>query len=443
MERKNAAGHRRGMPGVLEFPCTAHRRPNGNTLIADAGDEIRAGSEIIEVDPRGQIVWNYSDGLTFAHSAVVTRDGNVLVADTTNDRVVEISRDRQIVFSTDELGRGAGTFSDGSHLEYPNSAVELDDGTFLITDRNNDRCIILDRDGRILWSYDQVKRPHNAEMLDNGNVIIADSEANRIVEVARDKRLVWSYGDGTPQKLNWPRHARRLPDGNTLITDSKNARVLEVDADGRIAWRYQVKYLSKFYFAEKLQNGNVLISDQQHHQVFEVDPGGTMVWLFRNYIYPNPILPQLRNGSFEQRDDDGWPADWILSRRLSEGGGELIWDEGNEPFPCPGIAYDRDGAICLQQTVRVKPRAAYRLQGEIRTEALDGLACFQIAFLDALGSVLDDAPQIPRGREFRGTTDWTRDTLATVAPLRATAAEVRLFVTGRGNVWVRGLRANV
>ena len=70
----------RGLPGVLEFPCTAVRQANGNTLIVDAGDEIGAGSEVIEVDPTGQIVWNYTGDLRFAHSAVRMQNGNALCA---------------------------------------------------------------------------------------------------------------------------------------------------------------------------------------------------------------------------------------------------------------------------------------------------------------------------------------------------------------------------
>lgn len=438
MDRHTATGHPRGMPGVLEFPCTANRLPNGNTLIADAGDEIRAGSEIIEVDATGQIAWSYSDGLLFAHSAARMANGNTLIADTTNDRVLEVSPDGQLTFSTDDLAGGTGKLSDGTHLGYPNNALDLGDGTLLITDRNNDRCFIMDHDGQILWSYaDQIKHPHNAELLDTGNVLIANSDANRIIEVTRDGEVAWTYGDGSTEMLHWPRHARRLPDGNTLITDSKNSRVIEVTPAGRTVWCFQVDYFSKFYYAEKLPNGNVLISDQQRHQVFEVDPGGTVVWQFRNYVYPNPIFARLQNGYFRDRDPDGWPTDWILVRRLSEGGGEVIWDEANRPHPCPGIAYDRHGAVCLQQTLRVEPGTRYHLSGRIRTESVEGIACFQMAFVDAFGAALHDAPDIARGETLRGTTDWTPDMLQTEAPSKATAMEVRLFLTGPGKAWMK------
>ncbi len=431
----------RGAPGVLEFPCTAVRLDGGNTLVADAGDEIGAGSEVIEIDPAGQIVWSYREGLRFAHSAVRTRSGNTLIADTTNDRVIEVTPDGQVAFSTDDLGGGAGRLADGSHLCYPNNAIELPDGRLLVTDRNNDRVLVLDRDGNVPWQYAEgIRHPHNAERLENGNFLIADSDGNRIVEVTPDKELVWSYGDGSPEMLHWPRHARRLEGGNTLIADSKNSRVIEVTPIGEIVWQHRADYFSKFYYAQKLPGGNVLIADQQGHRLVEVAPAGAIVWEFRNYVYPNPVYPRLRNGSFKQRADNGWPADWIVMSRFSEGGGEAIWDEQARPRPAPGLSYDRDGALALQQTLRASPGETYHLAGQIRTEDLDGGACFQLAFVDAMGAAIHDAPDIPRGQVFSGPTGgYVPDDFQAVAPPSATAVEVRLFITGRGKAWMKGL----
>jgi hypothetical protein len=444
VQRLNAMGLPRGLPGVLEFPCTAVRLENGNTLIVDAGDDVRAGSEAIEVDAKGQIVWNYHGGLLFAHSAVRMKNGNTLIADTTNDRVIEVTPDGRIAFSTDQLGNGAGTLSDGSRLSYPNNALELDDGSLLITDRNNDRALILDHGGVVLWQYREgIRHPHNAEMLESGNILMADSDANRIIEITRLGEVVWSYGDGSPEMLSWPRHARRLGDGGTLIADSKNSRVIEVSPGGQIVWEYKVDYFSKFYYAERLEGGNTLIADQQGHQVLEVDPGGATVWQFRNYIYPNPILPRLRNGSFKTRDADGWPEDWILMRRFSEGGGRIVWDEDASPRPAPGLAYDRKGACCLQQTIRAIPGKTYHMAGQVRAEALDGHACLQLAFVDARGAAVDDAPDIPRGQTFSGSTDWTQDAFLAKAPPAAVAIEVRLFITGRGKAFVKGLMVHI
>ena len=427
--------------GIVEFPCDVERLDNGNTLIADAGCQRGEGSEVIEVDPVGCIVWLYDEGLRFAHSAKRLANGNTLIADTNNNRILEVTPEKSVAFTSDSWGNGSGTLSDGSHLNYPNDAHALDADTFIVTDRNNDRCVIVDRAGQVVWSYsDGIQHPHNCDVLENGNVLIADSDAKRVVEVSRDGKVVWEYGDGSPETLNWPRDADRLGNGNTLITDSKNSRVIEVNTKGRTKWTFSVPYFANFYDADKLDNGNILIADQQHHQVLEVDPSGMIVWQFRNYKPPYTVFPRLKNGSFKKVDETGFPEGWLLNSRLSEGGGRLIWDENAPRRPCPGLEYDRRGALYLQQVIAVKPGRRYQMAGKIRTQ-LDGdsMAYFQIGFLDMFGGYTGDTATLPKGNIFTAENDWTEDAFEAIAPDNATAAEVRVFITGPGRVWARGI----
>jgi len=97
-------GCKRGIPGNVEMPLAVERLPNGNTLIADAGDEAGFGSEIIEIDRVGNIVWNYNEGLKFAHSGRRLRNGNTLITDTTNNRLIEVTPDKIIVMNSDDWG---------------------------------------------------------------------------------------------------------------------------------------------------------------------------------------------------------------------------------------------------------------------------------------------------------------------------------------------------
>ena len=64
-------------PGRLDWPADVERLPNGNTLITDAGYWSGQGSEILEVDVLGNIVWKYDKDLRFAHSAKLLPNGNI------------------------------------------------------------------------------------------------------------------------------------------------------------------------------------------------------------------------------------------------------------------------------------------------------------------------------------------------------------------------------
>jgi hypothetical protein len=441
-------GWKRGIPGNLELPLSVERLPNGNTLISDGGDEAGFGSEVIEVDPLGNIVWQFDDleGLKFTHSARRMKNGNTLITDTNNNRLLEVTPDKKIVMNSDDWGGGTGRLSDGSHLHYPNEAFELEDGTFLVTDRNNDRCLQVNGDGRVSWSFGEkeLHHPHNANPLSNGNILVSDSDGNRIIEVNRNKEIVWSYGDGSIEMLWWPRSAIRLPNGNTLITDTKNHRLLEVAEDGRVVWRFQTEHVDTFYLTHATSGETFLTSSVDgHHQVIEIDRACNYVWTFRNYRRPFPLFSRLINGFFKTRAENGQPEHWTLATRLSEGGGKLLWDEQNKPRPCPGIELDRDGALFLQQAVALEPGVAYRIGAEIRAEDVEGSACLQMDFFDAYGgSMFQDITRTPMGEIITGSTHWIADSFEFRVPPHATYGELRLFLNNRGRAFIKNVMLN-
>jgi hypothetical protein len=430
----------RGAPGMVEFPGSIERLQNGNTLIADGGDEIGYGSEVVEVDPLGNIVWNYSDQLRFVHSARTLKNGNILMTDTTNDRLLEVTRQKEIVMDSNNWGGGSGKLSDGSHLFYPNDAYELEDGNLLVTDRNNNRFLLVDRQGKVQWVFDEgIEHPHNAHPTQEGTILVCNSDNNCVIEVNWEKKRVWSYGDGSKEMLHWPRHAIRFHNGNTLITDSKNARLIEVTPKSEVVWLWGVDYFSKFYETQLLPNSHMLISDQQHHQVLEIDRFGNIVWLFRNYRTVGPIQPKLMNGFFKEMDDEELPKYWALARRHSEGGGKLLWDKKNKPYPCPGLEFDRHGFLYLQQTVAVKPGNFYTLAGEVRTENVKGSVSLMICFLDRYGGQMYDMGDIPQTDLFMGTNDWASCSAEARAPENSSCAELRLYINGPGLAWMRNI----
>ena len=423
--------------GMLEFTCDVERLEDGNTLVTDAGDEFGNGSEVFEIDPIGNIVWHCGIQLNFAHSAKRLRNGNTLISDTLNNRVIEVNKQSEIIFSSDEWSDGTGRLSDGTHLDYPNDAHELTDGTLLITDRNNNRCVICGRNGLVLWQFsDQIVHPHNADMLENGNVLIANSDADMVMEISRDNCIVWSYGKEEGQDLSFPRDADRLENGNTLITDSRNHRVIEVSPEGKIVWEYKADYYASFYEADRLTNGNTLIADQHHHQILEIDAFGNIVWQFRNKRDSKLVLPRLANGFFKSLSKDNFPNNWYLYTRFAEGGGKYLFDEN-----CPGLEFDRQGILCLVQYIAVKPGNHLDFFGRIKTNDIvkGSFACFQAFFLDCFGGPICNTIEAPKTTMLSGTNDWRDETMTFEVPDRATTLELRLMINGCGRVFAKDL----
>lgn len=427
--------------GILEFTCDVERLPGGNTLITDAGDELGKGSEVFEVDDRGNIVWQCTCVLCFAHSAKRLDNGNTLIADTLNNRIIEVDHNSQIIFTSDTWGKGTGTLSDGSHLNYPNDITPLSDGSLLITDRNNDRCLIAGRDGTVIWQFSEgLKHPHNADMSSDDTILICNSDINQVWEIDRTcNSVIWRYGDREGQSLSFPRDADRLKNGNTLITDSRNHRILEVTPSGETIWQYQVDYYASFYEADMLENGHILIADQHHHQVTEIDRAGNILWQFRNRRNDKAIYPRLFNGFFKKLDDNGFPFGWYLYTRFAEGGGKYLGERIN--MGEAGIAFDRHGILCLIQYLEVHPGETYHFSGSIRTEDVENgcFACFQFFFLDEYGGPISNTMEAPKTQMLTGTNDWQPQKLSATAPQKAHSMEFRLMLNGKGHAYMKEL----
>ncbi|MFC7082259.1 aryl-sulfate sulfotransferase [Halorussus caseinilyticus] len=130
---------------------------NGNFQLS-----VRNFDVVIEVDRETKDIVNVvgepgnHEVLDHQHNPYRLRNGTVLVADSENDRVVELNA------TTDEIvwqygGRGL--------LHWPRDADRLPNGNTLIVDTFNNRVVEIDRNGDVVWSYSGVQMPYTADRL--------------------------------------------------------------------------------------------------------------------------------------------------------------------------------------------------------------------------------------------------------------------------------------
>jgi hypothetical protein len=295
-----------------------------NTLIAD-----QFNNRVIEVDRRGNIVWQFGLGpADFSPASIIgTNDAQrvgelTLMAGTgtpggqpeapncTNvsgcpdNRVLLVDRDGNIVWQYGQFGVTGSGFN---QLNVPVQNTWLANGHVLITDQANERIIEVDLDKKIVWQYgttgvsgngpNQLNNPNCAELLENGHVLICDENNNRAIEVTRQAPLggniVWQYGSGDPnnnEPVSGVAFASRLENGHTLITDSNHNRVVEIDEDKNPVWEYFTCNGSGCNLsrgtgplptrAVRLRSGHTLISDQYNHRVIEVNHAKHIVRTF-------------------------------------------------------------------------------------------------------------------------------------------------------------------
>jgi outer membrane protein assembly factor BamB len=124
------------------------RLENGNFQLS-----IRNFDVILEVDPETNVIADVV-GRPTEHSVMneqhnpMRLNGTVLVADSENDRVVEVDVEtNQVVWEYD--GTGSGKL-----LQWPRDVDRMPNGNTLITDSRNFRLLEIDRTGKLVWSYE-------------------------------------------------------------------------------------------------------------------------------------------------------------------------------------------------------------------------------------------------------------------------------------------------
>lgn len=247
---------RTGIPGTgegyLHYPSFAEPQEDGEILVTDL-----ANDRVIRVkDARER--WQYGTTLVqgdddnqlfLAETATCLADGTVLITDTSNHRAAIVNDRKKVVW---QYGKGfKGTRA--NELDSPQGSAEASGGKILISDTGNHRVILVDRKKNILWQYgkthqagsqkNELNLPNMATELFNGNILIVDSGNHRVIEVDRKGKILWQYGKTGKEgsgfnELFWPYNAYRLFNGNTLITDSDNNRIIEADPYRRIVWQY-------------------------------------------------------------------------------------------------------------------------------------------------------------------------------------------------------------
>lgn len=209
-----------------------------------------------------------------------------------DNRVFVVDKAGKIVW---QYGKTGMPGSKPGLLNAPVSATHLANGDVLVTDQGNQRVIEISQSKHIVWQYgttgksgsgpNELRDPNSAEMLSNGDVLIADESNNRVIEVSQAGSIVWRYGSPKDKKLlNGVGFASRLPNGNTLVTDSGHSRIVEVSSTGNVVWSFATNKQHGSIsspqpsHAVRLKNGNTLVSNQIDNTVLEVNRAGTIVW---------------------------------------------------------------------------------------------------------------------------------------------------------------------
>lgn len=238
--------------------------PNNNVLI------LSGGSGVYELNRKGKVVWSYQNK-NASHDADRLKNGNTIMACVGAEKAsafpykdpqaIEVNPKGEIVWSWyakkeygDSKYKGIRS-KDANDWTHMNSVQRLKDGNTMLSVRNWNLLIAVDKNGMTVWKTGAKEIPqdgwgkvdphcpHTPVLLDNANIIISEPIKGRVIEWdPKQEKVVWKYPDpnwrqGGP--YYFVRAAHRLPNGNTFIIDSLG-QFVEVTSDSEIVWHAQL-----------------------------------------------------------------------------------------------------------------------------------------------------------------------------------------------------------
>jgi len=233
-----------------------HLLPNGNILTHTSH------TTVVEIDPKSKgVVWSYeskpkqgSKARVEVHAFQRLPDGNTMIAESGNSRLIEVSPEGKIVKDVPLKVKRPDSHRD-------TRMVRKLKNTYLVCHEGEGKVCEYDGDGQVVWEYqlDLNNRPrsgghgpegHGVEVygairLENGNTLIAGGNNNRVLEVTPKGEVVWQVDqkDLPGITLAWVTTLQVRPNGNVIIGNchatSENPQLIEVSRNKDVVWQFK------------------------------------------------------------------------------------------------------------------------------------------------------------------------------------------------------------
>jgi hypothetical protein len=233
-----------------------HLLPNGHVLTHTSH------TSVVEIGPKKEIVWKYEakpveggTGKVEIHAFQRLANGDTMVAESGNTRIVEVNKDGKIVKSIPLQVKKPHPHRD------TRMARKLANDHYLVC-HEGDGCVKeYDATGKVVWQFDLDLggRPranghgvegHGVEVygairLANGHTLIAGGNNNRVIEVNPKKEIVWQVDQKELPgiTLAWVTTLHALPNGNVIIGNChagpENPQLIEVTREKKVVWQFK------------------------------------------------------------------------------------------------------------------------------------------------------------------------------------------------------------
>lgn len=281
----------------LSFPITADEKPAYSVLAADNG-------RVAIVNSAGEVEWEVANKAE-VHDLALLPNGNLMFP-TDRTTIVEMTREKKVVWKYEAKQKPGYTGRIEIH-----AFQRLDDGNTMVAESGNARIVEVNSEGKVVLEFPLTLEKPNAHRdtrmarkLENGNYLVCHEGDAKVREYDPKGKVVWTYaldlggrprtdGHGPEGHGTEVYGAVRLPNKNTLIGTGNGNRVIEVTPEGKIVWELKQDELPGIKLAwvtmlQVLENGNIIVGNchagKDNPQLFEVTRDKKVVWTFKNFM---------------------------------------------------------------------------------------------------------------------------------------------------------------
>ncbi|WDL95494.1 outer membrane protein assembly factor BamB family protein [Alicyclobacillus sp. ALC3] len=292
--------------------------------------------------------------------------GDVLIADSSNNRILLVTPGKKIVWQYPAPGQKSGLVDDDDVFFGPKF-----DEIITNEENNNALAIINFKSRKIVWQYGHpgvagsapgyLNTPDDAFLYNKGgkNVItVADIRNQRILFINRKtKSIIKQYGQTGVQRVNppitygAPNGDFPAPNGGMLVTQINGNDAIRLNKNGKILWT--VHFPSQFSYpsdANFTPHGNVIVAFYTNPgAIVKMSPSGKVLWSYSPTSGPGELnhpslVTELPNGMVLLNDDY---HDRVIV--INPKTNKIVWQYGHTGVPgtAPGYLHIPDGVDFL------------------------------------------------------------------------------------------------
>ncbi len=251
-----------GPGGKVEWQIDCKHNSHDIQQLANGNFLLHTGAtKVTEMTPEKKVVWQYESkpkegykGRVEVHAFQRLADGNTMIAESGNKRIIEVNAEGKIVKDVPLTVNKPDPHRD------TRLARKLENGNYLVCHEGDGAVREYDANGKVVWEYklDLAGRPrspghgpegHGTEVfgavrLPNGNTLIGGGNNNRVIEVNQEGKIVWSIDQKELPgiTLAWVTRVQVLPSGNIIVGNCHagpdNPQLFEVTRDKKVVWTF-------------------------------------------------------------------------------------------------------------------------------------------------------------------------------------------------------------